>query len=174
MANPLEDVWTEFKSAPPAGKALGIIAFLTVAGLGMYVYEKNKSSSSASTQGGLLPIDLTGTDLSGNSDTTTTGNGSATGGTGSTGGTGGNQPPPNTGGQPQPPPPQSATYVTVQKWTPTNTSWASDLWGIAQHYYGNGALWPTIYNANKSIIGSNPNIIQPGMRLLVPNTSPSK
>lgn len=36
------------------------------------------------------------------------------------------------------------------------------LWKIAKQYYGNGSKWGTIYNANKSVIGGNPNLIYPG------------
>lgn len=42
------------------------------------------------------------------------------------------------------------------------------LWNIAQHYYGSGAEWSRIYAANKSTIGSNPNLIHPKTRLVIP------
>lgn len=64
-------------------------------------------------------------------------------------------------GKPQPPPARTAT---VTPW-PTQTS---TLWGIAQKYYGNGALWPKIYQANKAKIGSNPNLIHSGLVLVIP------
>src|SRR5262249_26015670 len=35
------------------------------------------------------------------------------------------------------------------------------LWAIAVRFYGNGALWPTIYQANMKTIGNNPNLIYP-------------
>lgn len=46
--------------------------------------------------------------------------------------------------------------------------WCGSLWGIAQHFYGNGADWQTIYNANKAKIGSNPNLIHVGQVLTIP------
>ena len=42
------------------------------------------------------------------------------------------------------------------------------LWKIAKQYYGNGSKWGTIYNANKSVIGGNPNLIYPGQVLAIP------
>lgn len=42
------------------------------------------------------------------------------------------------------------------------------LWNIAKKYYGNGAQYTKIYNANKSVIGSNPNLIYPGQVLTIP------
>lgn len=41
------------------------------------------------------------------------------------------------------------------------------IWTIARQYYGKGALWTKIYNANKGII-KNQNVIYPGQRLLIP------
>lgn len=42
------------------------------------------------------------------------------------------------------------------------------LWNIAKKYYGNGSKYTVIYNANKSVIGSNPNLIYPGQVLTIP------
>lgn len=42
------------------------------------------------------------------------------------------------------------------------------LWNIAKKYYGSGAQYTKIYNANKSVIGSNPNLIYPGQVLTIP------
>ncbi|MBV9229507.1 MAG: LysM peptidoglycan-binding domain-containing protein, partial [Chloroflexi bacterium] len=47
------------------------------------------------------------------------------------------------------------------------------LTSIAQRAYGNGNLWPLIYNANKQVIGSNPNVIQPGQILHIPSALPA-
>ena len=41
------------------------------------------------------------------------------------------------------------------------------LWAISKKYYGNGAQYTKIYNANKSII-KNPNLIYPGQKLVIP------
>ncbi|WP_242957670.1 LysM peptidoglycan-binding domain-containing protein [Clostridium cochlearium] len=41
------------------------------------------------------------------------------------------------------------------------------LWNIARRYYGNGALYTKIYNANRSKI-KNPNLIYPGQVFVIP------
>lgn len=42
------------------------------------------------------------------------------------------------------------------------------LWNIAKKYYGSGAQYTKIYNANKGVIGGNPNLIYPGQVLTIP------
>lgn len=42
------------------------------------------------------------------------------------------------------------------------------LWNIAKKYYGSGAKYTVIYNANKGVIGGNPNLIYPGQVLTIP------
>ncbi|MGN0621132.1 MAG: LysM peptidoglycan-binding domain-containing protein [Porcipelethomonas sp.] len=42
------------------------------------------------------------------------------------------------------------------------------LWNIAKKYYGDGSQYTKIYEANKNIIGSNPNLIKPGQVLTIP------
>lgn len=42
------------------------------------------------------------------------------------------------------------------------------LWAIARKFYGSGAKYTTIYNANKGVIGGNPNLIYPGQVLTIP------
>jgi nucleoid-associated protein YgaU len=41
------------------------------------------------------------------------------------------------------------------------------LWTIAQRFLGDGNKWPMIYNMNKNVIGSNPNLIRPGQALMI-------
>ncbi len=42
------------------------------------------------------------------------------------------------------------------------------LWNIAKKFYGKGAKYTVIYNANKKVIGGNPNLIYPGQVLTIP------
>ena len=42
------------------------------------------------------------------------------------------------------------------------------LWHIARKFYGDGSRYPVIYDANKELIGGNPNRIYPGQVLLIP------
>ena len=61
---------------------------------------------------------------------------------------------------PPPPPPtqQPRTHTVVR---------TDCLWKIALRYYGNGALWPRIFDANRGQI-KNPNLIYPGQVFVVP------
>lgn len=42
------------------------------------------------------------------------------------------------------------------------------LWNIARSFYGNGALYTKIYEANRGVIGNNPNLIYPGQVFIIP------
>lgn len=42
------------------------------------------------------------------------------------------------------------------------------LYNIAKKFYGDGEKWRKIYDANKKIIGSNPNLIKAGQVLTIP------
>lgn len=68
----------------------------------------------------------------------------------------------------------SSAYYIVKK--------GDCLWNIAKKFYGNGAKWTIIYNANKSAIeedakkhgrksSSNGHWIYPGLKLLIPNVN---
>lgn len=58
-----------------------------------------------------------------------------------------------------PAPPAAQTYTVVR---------GDCLWNIAKQFYGNGAKYTTIYNANRGVIGGNPNSIKPGQVLTIP------
>jgi nucleoid-associated protein YgaU len=42
------------------------------------------------------------------------------------------------------------------------------LSGIAKKYYDDAGKYMKIYEANKAVIGSNPDLIKPGMELIIP------
>lgn len=46
------------------------------------------------------------------------------------------------------------------------------LFSIAQNAYGNGNQWQKIYDANKQVIGNDPNSIRPGQVLFIPPLAP--
>ena len=57
---------------------------------------------------------------------------------------------------------------TKLKKTKTYTVKSGDcLWNIAKRFYGNGAQYTKIYNANRGKI-KNPNLIYPGQKLTIP------
>ena len=56
---------------------------------------------------------------------------------------------------------QPGTNYTVQQ--------GDTLSAIAQQAYGDANLWPKIYEANKQVIGPDPNVIHPGQVLDIPH-----
>lgn len=65
--------------------------------------------------------------------------------------------------------PQREVGVTAPAETQTYTVVKGDcLWNIAKRFYGNGSKYSTIYNASRSVIGGNPNLIYPGQVLTIP------
>ncbi|MDL1895822.1 LysM peptidoglycan-binding domain-containing protein [Anaerolineae bacterium CFX7] len=40
---------------------------------------------------------------------------------------------------------------------------------IAKHYYGDIHKWKQLYEANKAVIGDNPDLIQIGQELVIPD-----
>jgi hypothetical protein len=72
----------------------------------------------------------------------------------------------------------SSTAANLEKYMPsegghvdTTTPWSStysSLWQIAQKEYGDGSKWKIIYDANRSLIGSNPNVVDTGVNLQIP------
>lgn len=57
-------------------------------------------------------------------------------------------------------PPKAPKTYTVKR--------GDTLWAISKKFYGAGSKWRTIYNANKGVIGGNPNLIRPGQVLVIP------
>lgn len=69
---------------------------------------------------------------------------------------------PKASAEPQRPtqtPAAAQTYTVVK---------GDSLWNIAKKFYGSGAKYTLIYNANKGIIGGNPNLIYPGQTYIIP------
>lgn len=65
--------------------------------------------------------------------------------------------------------PRAAESAPVPASNQTYTVKKGDcLWAIARKFYGSGAKYTTIYNANKGVIGGNPNLIYPGQVLTIP------
>lgn len=54
---------------------------------------------------------------------------------------------------------KSNIYVVVKRDT---------LWKISKKFYGNGSKWRKIYDANKKVIGNNPDKIKSGQKLVIP------
>nr|WP_052759484.1 LysM peptidoglycan-binding domain-containing protein [Paenibacillus sp. DMB20] len=42
------------------------------------------------------------------------------------------------------------------------------LFKISAKVYGDGNNWRKIYNANKKVVGPNPNVLKPGIKLVIP------
>lgn len=168
-----------FKENP----ALGIALIIVVLAILYYIYKKNNSANTTTNQGNTTsnpPIaEVYAFDV------TPPGPTSASAPTTPTSG-GGGQPtnPTPTGPTPNPiapgpvfKPPVTVTHpipapvqnqpsrtVTVGAWP----AWNSTLWGISEHYYGSGADYMKIYNANKGTIGNNPSLLHPGEVLTIP------
>lgn len=71
------------------------------------------------------------------------------------------------------PAPLNNKAVTAERTTPkqdtTYTVKSGDsLWKIAQQLYGKGSDYTKLYEANKGMVGSNPNLIYPGQVLTIP------
>ena len=58
------------------------------------------------------------------------------------------------------PAPEAAQSYTVAK--------GDCLWNIAKRFYGDGSKYTVIYDANKGIVGGDPNRIYPGQVLTIP------
>lgn len=68
--------------------------------------------------------------------------------------------------QPEEPQPVNPAVENGNKQYPVVVK--DSLWKIAQQFYSDGSKWPKIYDANRGIIGGNPNLIYPGQVLTIP------
>ncbi|TMC26818.1 MAG: LysM peptidoglycan-binding domain-containing protein [Chloroflexi bacterium] len=59
-----------------------------------------------------------------------------------------------------------ATNSTVQKYTVQE---GDDLYSIAQQFYGDVKLAGMIYQANKKVLGGDPDTLTPGIELTLPS-----
>lgn len=72
---------------------------------------------------------------------------------------------PTASAEPQRPAPTAPTPAAAQTYTVVK---GDCLWNIAKKFYGSGAKYTLIYNANKGVIGGNPNLIYPGQTYTIP------
>lgn len=72
---------------------------------------------------------------------------------------------PKASAEPQRPAPTSPAPAAAQTYTVVK---GDCLWNIAKKFYGNGSKYTVIYNANKGVIGGNPNLIYPGQTYTIP------
>jgi LysM repeat protein len=70
-------------------------------------------------------------------------------------------PTPDDGGETAPTP---STYIVAE---------GDYLIKIAKNVYGDSSKWRDIYEANKELIGSNPDALKPGMNLTIPGGTPA-
>lgn len=71
---------------------------------------------------------------------------------------------PSVGPIARPAPPPAPPPAPVRKYTVVR---GDTLWGISQRYYGNGGLWPRIFDANRGSI-RDPHWIYPGQVFVIP------
>lgn len=63
----------------------------------------------------------------------------------------------------------SSTATDTSKQNTYKVQQGDCLWNIAKAASGNGNNWKQLYNLNKKVIGSNPNLIKPGQILILPD-----
>lgn len=68
---------------------------------------------------------------------------------------------------PPPPPPDSPPPAQTPQVRHYTVVKGDNLWNISKKFYGGGAFWTRIYNANRDQIG-NPNLIYPGQVFVIP------
>lgn len=177
----LTDAKAEWDKLPGGGKvAVAGIGLLTVGIAGYEWYINRNASATASSQAGVPSTDpnAPGTGVGGLSalDTQSLANMIAglvntQGQVGAPGPTGPTGPPGPTTHVPVPPPPihgkPIVNPVNPHPLTRYTVVSGDNLSAIANRLHVSGG-WQTLYNANKSVVGSNPNLIYPGQVLTIP------
>ncbi|MGE0440112.1 MAG: LysM peptidoglycan-binding domain-containing protein [Gemmatimonadales bacterium] len=69
------------------------------------------------------------------------------------------------GGSSSAPEPQAEQAPVVRTHTVVK---GDSLSKIAKQYYGKVTLWKMLYEANKAVVGANPDLIKPGQVLVIP------
>lgn len=67
------------------------------------------------------------------------------------------------------PPPRPTPGVTPPAARTHSVVSGDSLWKIAKKYLGDGNRWRSIYEANREVIGANPDLIKPGQVLTIPD-----
>jgi len=67
-----------------------------------------------------------------------------------------------------PPPVVPAPDLSTKALRTHSVERGDSLWKIAKKYFGNGNKWKLIYDANRDVIGANPDLIKPGQVLTIP------
>lgn len=161
------DTVEEFKKLPVWGKILIAVIVAAVIFLAIRARQKAASQSTSATVGtagdGSMGIGGSTADMSGASSSTPTpqpGSGQPTASGGNPPVAGPITPPTHTGGSPPPPTPHPGT-PKLKTYTVVH---GDTLSGIAArlHYQGG---WQALYEKNRGVIGSNPNLIYAGTKL---------
>ncbi len=66
------------------------------------------------------------------------------------------------------PAPEAAASAEAGGGTTYTVKKGDNLWTLAKKFYGSGADYTRIYEANKNVIGGNPNLIYPGQVFIIP------
>lgn len=72
------------------------------------------------------------------------------------------------GSKPKPPSKRPPSASSGQRPSTYTVKKNDNLFNIAKKYLGSSSRWPEIYKLNRKVIGSNPNRIYPGQRLVLP------
>ncbi|MFA5554674.1 MAG: LysM peptidoglycan-binding domain-containing protein [Phycisphaerae bacterium] len=68
--------------------------------------------------------------------------------------------------------PEPADYTSTEKIKTTRfyiVRSGDTLSQISKNYYGSASQWSKIYQANRDVLGANPNLLKPGTKLIIPD-----